>query len=232
MPEAQNIEYKQSWHDDYLKWIAGFANAQGGVLFVGKDDKGVITGLQNYKKLMDDLPNKVRDKLGVMVEVNLHLEHNLHFIELVVPPYAVPISLRGVYYYRSGSTNQELKGNSLMEFLLKKTGKSWDDVIESSIDSSELDLDSIFNFLEDAKNGGRLPISPGISYGEALEKLRLMQNGKLKRAAIVLFGKDPGKFYPNMGVKIGRFGASDDDLKFQEILEGNLVQLLRMFPIF
>jgi len=28
MPEQQNIEYKSSWHDDYLKWICGFANAQ------------------------------------------------------------------------------------------------------------------------------------------------------------------------------------------------------------
>jgi hypothetical protein len=27
MPEHQNIEYMQSWHDDYLKWICGFANA-------------------------------------------------------------------------------------------------------------------------------------------------------------------------------------------------------------
>ena len=29
--EDQNIEYKQSWHDEYLKWIFGFANAQGGL---------------------------------------------------------------------------------------------------------------------------------------------------------------------------------------------------------
>ena len=38
MPEQQNIEYKQSWHDDYLKWVCGFANAQGGVIYIGKDD--------------------------------------------------------------------------------------------------------------------------------------------------------------------------------------------------
>jgi len=40
MSESQNIEYKQSWHDDYLKWVCGFANAQGGVIFIGKDDNG------------------------------------------------------------------------------------------------------------------------------------------------------------------------------------------------
>ena len=30
MPEQQNIEWKESWNDEYLKWICGFANAQGG----------------------------------------------------------------------------------------------------------------------------------------------------------------------------------------------------------
>jgi len=29
MPSLQNIEYKSSWHGDYLKWICGFANEQG-----------------------------------------------------------------------------------------------------------------------------------------------------------------------------------------------------------
>ena len=31
MSESQLIEYKESWRDEYLKWICGFANAQGGV---------------------------------------------------------------------------------------------------------------------------------------------------------------------------------------------------------
>ena len=34
MPEQQNIEYKQSWHDDYLKWVCRFSNAQAGVIFL------------------------------------------------------------------------------------------------------------------------------------------------------------------------------------------------------
>jgi predicted HTH transcriptional regulator len=38
MPEQQNIEYKQSWHYDYLKWVCGFANVQGGLIFIGNDD--------------------------------------------------------------------------------------------------------------------------------------------------------------------------------------------------
>lgn len=38
MPETQNIEYKSVWKDEYMKWICGFANVQGGTIFIGKDD--------------------------------------------------------------------------------------------------------------------------------------------------------------------------------------------------
>ena len=75
MPETQDIEYKQSWHDDYLKWVCGFANAQGGVIFIGKDDNGNVIDVPDYKKLMDDIPNKIRNAMGITVEVNLHEEN-------------------------------------------------------------------------------------------------------------------------------------------------------------
>lgn len=41
MTETESIEYKQSWRDEYLKWICGFANAQGGRLSIGMDDSGL-----------------------------------------------------------------------------------------------------------------------------------------------------------------------------------------------
>lgn len=60
MSEDQNIEFKESWRDEYLKWICGFANAQGGKIFIGKDDDGKVIGLKDGKKLMEDIPNKVK----------------------------------------------------------------------------------------------------------------------------------------------------------------------------
>ena len=42
MAEQQNIEWKRSWHDDYLKWVCGFANAIGGVIYIGKDNDGNV----------------------------------------------------------------------------------------------------------------------------------------------------------------------------------------------
>lgn len=227
MPEQQNIEYKQSWHDDYLKWVCGFANAQGGVIVIGKDDNGNVVGVTESKKLMDDVPNKIRNAMGITVEVNLHKENGNHFIEIFTPPYSVPISLRGRYYYRSGSTKQELTGSSLNEFLLKKSGKTWDDVIEPRANFEDIDEKSVNTFLKASENAGRLPENNGLSIPELFEKLRLTESGQLKRSALILFGKDPAKFYPNTFVKIGRFGKDDADLKFQETEEGNLIALLQ-----
>lgn len=227
MSEQQNIEYKQSWHDDNLKSVCGFSNAQGGIIFIGKDDNGNVVGIVDYKKLMDDIPNKIRNVIGITVEVNLHEEQGKHFIEIVTNPYSVPISLRGRYYYRSGSTKQELTGASLNEFLLKKSGKTWDDIIESRATLDDIDQKAVKVFLAASENAGRLPENNGLSLPELLEKLRLSENGQLKRAAIILFGKDPAKFYPNTFVKIARFGKDDTDIKFQETEEGNLIVLLQ-----
>ncbi|MCK4304336.1 MAG: hypothetical protein KAY24_08875 [Candidatus Eisenbacteria sp.] len=38
MKEHQHIEWKTSWRDDYLKWICGFPNADGGVLVIGRNN--------------------------------------------------------------------------------------------------------------------------------------------------------------------------------------------------
>jgi ATP-dependent DNA helicase RecG len=55
---------KETWRDECLKWICGFANAEGGVLVVGRNNHGVVSGLPNAEKLLEDIPNKARDILG------------------------------------------------------------------------------------------------------------------------------------------------------------------------
>ena len=201
MNENQNIEWKSSWHDDYLKWICGFANANGGTIYIGKNDDGVVIGVEDANALMETLPNKIRDRLGIVCDVNLQTENGLDFIEIMTKPYSVPVSLRGRYYYRSGSIKLELTGNDLNDFLLKKAGKTWDDVIEEGATLDDIEEKSVNLFLEDAKESGRMPDVSGLSVLEILDKLRVVKAGKFKRAAIILFGKDPNCFYPNIQVK-------------------------------
>jgi ATP-dependent DNA helicase RecG len=106
--ESQRLEWKSSWRDDHLKWVCGFANAEGGTLVIGRDDKGKVVGLPVAKTLLEELPNKLRDLLGLVAEVNLRDESGKEYLEIVTPACPNPISYRGHYYQRSGSTLQEL----------------------------------------------------------------------------------------------------------------------------
>lgn len=95
MQESQNIEWKENWKDEFLKWICGFANANGGKIIIGKNDTGKIVGLKNTKKLLEDIPNKVRDILGILVDVNLHKTEKGDFLEIIIESQPFPVNYKG-----------------------------------------------------------------------------------------------------------------------------------------
>lgn len=224
MTESQNIEYKSNWRDEYLKWVCGFANANGGTIFIGKNDNGEIVGITEVKKLLEDIPNKIRDILGIIVDVNLLIENNKEYIEIIVESCPYPVNYKGQYHYRSGSTKQELKGASLDKFLLQKTGKRWDAVPVPNISVIDLKQKTFDFFRKKALKNQRIEEDVLTDSNELLiDNLQLNENGFLKRAAILLFHNNPEKYITGAYIKIGFF-ATDDDLKFQDEIHGNLFE--------
>lgn len=106
--EQQNIEYKRIWKDDVLKEISGFANAQGGKVYIGIDDDHTIVGVPKIKEQLEDIPNKIVTLLGIVPEVNHVVMDGKDVVEIIVSTSNIPIPYRGVYYQRSGATKQEL----------------------------------------------------------------------------------------------------------------------------
>ena len=225
--ECQNVEYKRSWQDKYLEWICGFANAQGAVMYFGVDDDHEVVGLEHVDKLMEDIPNKIVTTMGIVVDVNLHESDGLEYIEVLIEPSNIPINYRGKYYYRSGSTMQELRGPALQQFVLKKMGRSWDDVTNDRATLDDIDRNAIDYFLRKGINAQRIPEDQReASTQDVLTNLHLIdENGHLKNAALLLFGKDPLKFFTNVRFKIGRFGVDEADLLIQDVVEGNIIQM-------
>jgi ATP-dependent DNA helicase RecG len=70
--ESQTIEWKWAWQEDYLKWLCGYANTDGGVLNIGVNDDGYVVGIENSKKMLEALPNKINDKLGIIAGIQVH----------------------------------------------------------------------------------------------------------------------------------------------------------------
>ena len=224
MAESQNIEYKESWRDEYLKWICGFANAQGGKLYIGLNDDGKTVGLKDVKKLMEEIPNKIRDGMGIVVEVNQCEKNDIPYIEIDVPSYPMGISYKGVYHYRSGSTKQILNGPALEAFLMRKRGVTWDNLPLPVFKINEVDEDEIKRFRKLAAKKGR--IEPNLleeSKEVLLDKLHLTNGEYLTNAAMLLFCKDPEKYQLGAYIKIGYF-ESDADLLYQDEIHGSVLE--------
>jgi len=222
MQESQNIEWKENWKDEYLKWICGFANANGGKIIIGKNDNGEIAGLKNTKKLLEDIPNKVRDILGIVVDVDLCKTGKGDFIEIAVESQPFPVNYKGQYHYRSGSTKQELKGAALDKFMLQKKGKKWDGVPVPKVSIDDLKKDTFDFFKKRALQKHRIEEDALTDTDEyLLENLQLKEGNYLKRASILLFHPNPEKYVTGAYVKIGYF-KTDDDLLYQDEVHGNL----------
>ena len=219
--ESQNIEWKRSWRDEYLKWICGFANAQGGVLEIGRDDKGKVVGVSGVLRLLEEIPNKALSVLGILVDVNLKSEDGKEYLEIAVDGYPNPVSYKGDIYYRSGSTNQVLGGAALTRFLLQKYGRTWDDVPLPGVGLKDLDTRILDGFRQRGASSERLPGDIlNESDEEIIERLQFREAEHLKRAAVLLFHPAPHLFVMEAYVKIGYFRGSE--LLFQDVIEGDL----------
>lgn len=222
--EKQTIEWKESWRDEYLGWICGYANAKGGNLYIGKDDNGQVVGIDNANKLLEDLPNKIRDVLGIITDIDLFEENGLEYLEIKVEPYPTPINYKGEYHYRTGSTKQILRGIALNKFLLDKTGIKWDAIPIPNLNIAELDINAIQYFQKKASNIGRIPKNDSLNTPfETLQLLHLIENDKLlKRAAALIFHPIPEKYVTGSTIKIAYF-RTDSDLIFQDEISGSLI---------
>ena len=232
MAESQNIEYKESWRDEYLKWVCGFANAQGGTIYIGIDDAGNVVGVKDVKKLMEDIPNKIQSGLGIVADVNKHTKDGKDYLEIKVDPSSFPISYHGEFHYRSGATKQQLTGIALSEFITRKTGIHWEDATVDDITVDDLDDESFKIFRREALRRKRMTEEElNVSNEELLHKLRLMRNGKLKRSAVLLFYHDPAVIQNGSFVKVGKFDENGYVVYHHELEESLIVNATKVIDL-
>ena len=223
--ESQNTEFKQVFKDEYLKTICGFANGDGGVLYVGVNDKGNVIGFDNISKLMEIIPNKINNKLGLVVDVCQEENDNgFSYLKIIIHRTYAPVSYNGKFYKRSGSNTIELNGVNLTNFLLKRYGKTWDEVFVENFTIDELKTETIEKFKALMKKRSSFAFDDLDTYS-FLERLNLVENNQFKRSCVLLFGRNPQKYFTQSYSKIGKF-LNDNDLLTSDIIEGNLFEQL------
>ena len=227
MGEKHIIEYKRLWKDEWLEWICGMANADGGVIYIGIKDDGEVLGVSNAKKLMEDIPNKIISKMSIYPDVRQIEKDGKDVIEIEVAPSMAAVSLDGIVYKRVGATNQILKGAALQEFYLSRPSGAWDARIIPDAKLDEIDPDAVEYLKESGIRKGRLSKeSAKDSVEKVLKSLNLMtEDDKLTMAALLLFGKNPQRYCIDARFKIGRFGAGAANLIIQDLVDGDLIRM-------
>ena len=109
-------------------------------------------------------------------------------------------------FQRVGKTNQRISANKIRELAKQEKAKlHWDERICQGATLKDIEESRVQWFLEKAKNERRLKIPPRISVREAFERLELTRNGQLTNAAVLLFGKNPQRFFLQAETRCGRF---------------------------
>lgn len=115
--EDQHTEFKRLWKDEYLREVCAFANAAGGTLYIGVEDDGTVVGVRDVSNLLENLPNKIKNKLNFTAIVDRKTKGDTEYIVIEVQSQDTPVIYEGHCFVRSGSTVQELKGHELRLFI-------------------------------------------------------------------------------------------------------------------
>ncbi len=201
--ETEVVEFKETPGESLYRAISAFANSRGGTILLGVDKKGVIKGIEPSSKFLEDLTNSIVNKLSIYPEIETVDIKGSRIIIINVNRSSYPVAYDGHYYERVGNTTRKMNAQKLQAFLLSST--SWDS-ITNAYPIDEIDIETVKQFIRLAVEKKRLA---NISLDEnpqfVLEKLGLIRDNRLTNGAILLFGKNPQKYFANLCVRIGRF---------------------------
>lgn len=133
--ESEHIEYKSQMVDDIYKEVIAFANADGGVIYIGIDDQGHVTGIDNIDETYTRLTNGIRDAIhpDVTMFVRYVLQDNkvirIEVGEGSYKPYylkAKGMKPTGVYV-RQGTSSVPASPEQIRQMIKESDGDNFED---------------------------------------------------------------------------------------------------------
>jgi len=221
--ENTTVEFKESMNDSAYKTISAFANTEGGILLCGVSDDGDIVGAECSDQVIRNIIDRIAN-MEIYPSISPIEEKGEKILEIGIEKSYRPISYRGRYYKRVGNTTREMQGEELITFF--QQWSSWD-TLTGDYNINEIDKETFNKFIRLAVNSGRLPEDKNESLIETLRRLRLIKDEKLTNAAIMLFGKNPQKYFINAVVRVGKF-KDEITIVGDTLVEGNLFQQVEM----
>lgn len=218
--ECNTIEFKEKVNDNFFKSLSAFANTDGGCILLGvKDDKSI----DGFNGQQESVINQIIDCLGVQPRIEVENIEGKEILLVKVEKSNNLISYKNIYYKRIGNTTRVMPQNEIRERLLE--GISWESQ-NGDYTVDDINENTIRNFVKYGISSGRLPNIPeNEPIISILDKLGLVIDNKITNAGILLFGKNPQKYFINANIRVGAFKGNDaTTIISDKVIEGNLFE--------
>lgn len=227
--ESETVEFKPSLSqiDKMMESVSAFSNTKGGTVVIGVSDKGEVLGVDIGKRTIENLANRIKQNTDPVIYPSISVENiegkNIIVIE-VRESKSKPVFAFDKVYKRVGKSNQRVSSDELRKLALEGKKVYWDEQICEDAGLEDIDEDKVRWFLRRAKYERRLELDPETPLREALENLELLRYGKLTNAAILLFGKNPQRFFVQSETRCARFkGIKPLEFIDMKVFGGNII---------
>lgn len=230
--ESQTLEFKESLclKEEICESVSAFSNSNNGIIMVGVNDSGRITGAEIGKKTMEELANYIKQNTDNQIYPKITIEEidNKKIIIIGVKEVSEkPVFFKGRAYKRVGMSNHRLPASEIRK-LAKESGKkvSWDGQVCEGASYDDIDEQAVNWFRKKYEKGfGKKIIS---SNKELLKSIGCIKESKITNAGILLFGKNQAEFFPRCYTSIARYPGKDIGTAYLEIkdIEGNLFNII------
>lgn len=213
--ESQNLEFKESLRlkDEIGETVSALSNSDGGVVLVGVSDGGRVLGVDIGKNTMEELANYIKrntdPRIFPRIEIVETEDGEVILID-VAENQEKPVFFKDKSYKRVGKTNQRISVSEIRRLAREEKRRlRWDERTCEEASQEDVDEEKVRIFLKIAKEERNLKIRGNVPTKEVLTKLKLVKEDKLTNAGVLLFGKEPQRFFAQSEVRCARFKGDE-----------------------
>ena len=205
--EGQFIEFKESFDKSLQREMVAFANASGGVIYLGVTDNGKIKGIEVTNKLKSQIQDLARN-CDPPIAILITKIDNVLAIEIkegANKPYACSSG----FFIRMGANSQKMNRDEILAIAIKSGKIRYDEQICENFNWKDFDNEKLDYYIKLAH------ISNNLSQKDILKNLRVLTNEGMTNAGVLYFAKDPYKYIISSRIRCVHF---NDDQRL-EILD-------------
>ena len=210
--ESEIVEFKKSLSEskEIIKTISAFANTKGGRIFIGVSNYGKVLSVEIGKDTIERIVNQITQNTDPKVHPNITVEKidEKQIIIVKVKESCDHLVLAfGRPYKRVGKSTLRMSRDEYERSILEKHKDKlyFDSQICKEATLADIDKEKIKWFLKKAKAERNLNIDYSTSSVEALKRLNLLIDNKPTNTAILMFSKNPQRFFIQSEIRCARF---------------------------